>query len=161
MSADTILTVTDLHFAVGRTRILNGIDFSVPRGQTLGIIGPNGSGKTTLFNCISGFNVQQQGSIVYAGQDLGGMLPHQRARAGLGRVFQNFGVFRDMTVSENIVTGLETRGGWWSSFLPWSKATAAHRAKALEYLEEVGLGAKAEEKASSLSGGQMLSLIHI
>ena len=150
-----MLDVTDLKFAIGETEILNGITMSVADGETVGLIGPNGSGKTTLFNCISGFNFAQQGNIKYRGADITSTAPHLRSRAGLGRVFQNFGIFREMTVLENMITALEGRQNFWKSCLPWSSATKINKKMAMEFLAEAGLQAKANNKAGSLSGGQL------
>lgn len=151
-----MIEVKDLHFSAGETPILNGVTFSIKSGERVGIIGPNGSGKTTLFNCLSGFNPVSKGSIVYNGKPITTLRPDQRARAGLGRVFQNFGVFRDMTLSENIVTALESKTEGRRSVFRRSKK--AGRQDIAGYLEMVGLEERAAAKASSLSGGQMRML---
>ncbi len=151
----TMLQVSDLTFKIGSTQILNGVDFTIEAGETVGIIGPNGSGKTTLFNCLSGFHIPSGGAIVYQDKSITKMKPYRRAELGIGRVFQNFAVFKEMTVSENIVTALESRMSPWKTFFPWSKQNKINKQKALEYLKEVGLEEKAEDKAGSLSGGQM------
>ena len=148
-----MLTISDLRFKIGRTSILNGVEFVVQRAERLGIIGPNGSGKTTLFNCISGFNVPSAGKIIFKGEDITHASPHHKAALGLGRVFQEFGVFKEMTVSENVITALESKQNM--IFVPWSRKHRANREKALECLEMVKLQEKAKEKAGSLSGGQM------
>lgn len=147
-----MLKIDDLHFSVGDTPILNGVSLSIECGERVGIIGPNGSGKTTLFNCLSGFNPTARGEIYYNGEAITSYRPDKRARYGLGRVFQNFGVFRDMTLTENIVTALESRpcrGG----LLRRSKRVT--KAEVDGYLAMVGLETRGSAKASSLSGGQM------
>lgn len=149
-----ILGVEDLAFSIKGTAILNGVDFSVGHGETVGIIGPNGSGKTTLFNCLSGFHVPERGTIVLNSVAITSLPSYRRARLGLGRVFQNFGIFSDMTLGENIVTALESRQGWSATFFPWSAANRTNRREAATYLAEVGLEHKINDKASSLSGGQ-------
>jgi branched-chain amino acid transport system ATP-binding protein len=148
-----MLTISNLRFSLGQTRILNGVDLSVATGERVGIIGPNGSGKTTLFNVISGFNRPDSGSISFKETDITWLEPYARASLGLGRVFQNPGVFKEMTLLENIITALESRQRGIS--FPWSKITSQNREKALSYLEMVRLESKANEKAGSLSGGQM------
>ncbi len=150
-----MLEVNSLKFEVRGLQILNGCSFSVKSGETVGIIGPNGSGKTTLFNCLSGFITPSAGKITFAGTELEGISPAARAKLGIGRVFQNFGIFREMTLSENVVTALESRSDGFSGFFPWTKSSRAFWSEALGYLEEVGLADKANHKASSLSGGQM------
>ncbi|RMG43189.1 MAG: ABC transporter ATP-binding protein [Candidatus Dadabacteria bacterium] len=155
MTTETILSVESLSFAVGDLQILNDVHLHVLEGETVGIIGPNGSGKTTLFNCLSGFNSPQKGSIALKGRDISPYEPHKRAIAGLGRVFQNFGIFREMTVGENIILALESRQPIRSTFFPWSKQNRKNVATAREYLKQVGLEDKFGDKAGSLSGGQM------
>lgn len=148
-----MLTITNLRLKIGEMRILNGVNFSVAPGEKLGIIGPNGSGKTTLFNCISGFNIAQTGKIVFRNRDITHLAPSKRAGLGIGRVFQNFGIFREMTVMENIQLALEANHR--SVIFPWSKRNRQNKEKSLEFLATVGLDNRADEKAGSLSGGQM------
>ena len=148
-----LLKVSALRFRLGRLPILNGIDFTVRQGERLGIIGPNGSGKTTLFNCISGFNTPSGGSLTFKSTDITYAAPHERAALGLGRVFQNFGIFKEMTVLENIITALESRK--FRLLFPWSRLYKEFTRKGMEHLAMVGLDGKAHEKAGSLSGGQM------
>ena len=150
-----ILTLHDVHLSIGESSILNGISLELAHGGTVGIIGPNGSGKTTLFNCISGFSYPSTGSITFKGSEITSLPPYMRARLGLGRVFQNFGIFRDMTVLENVVIALETHENISATLLPWGKQPRAIKSKAMEYLDQVGLADKSKGKASSLSGGQM------
>lgn len=150
-----MLDIEKLQFSIGKLPILNGITFSVAKAERLGVIGPNGSGKTTLFNCLSGFNLPDSGSIKLAGQDITQRSASERATMGLGRVFQNFGIFKEMSLAENIITALESRQSTRRTFFPWSSQNRANRASAMQYLEEVGLAAKADEKAANLSGGQM------
>ena len=145
----------NLTFGIQGTPILNGATFEVSAGETVGMIGPNGSGKTTLFNCISGFNYPDSGKIIYNGQDITRLPPYARAQLGLGRVFQNAGVFREMSVIENVITAIEGRQSVLDTFLPWGPQTAENRRRAMQFLEEVRLSKVHKQKASSLSGGQM------
>lgn len=153
--SDAMLAVSGLVVSIDRHRILNGLDLCVGAGETVGLIGPNGSGKTTLFNALNGFHQARGGSIRFKGEDVTRAAPFERARRGLGRVFQNSGVFREMTVLENMVTGLESRRSIWPTFLPWSRQHRQDRERARELLTEVGLAGKAGDKAGSLSGGQL------
>ena len=150
-----MLLLEEVVFSIGRFRILNHVTFGVRAGETVGLIGPNGSGKTTLFNCISGFNVPELGKIMFRGNDVTRSRPHERAALGLGRVFQNSGVFREMTLLENVVVALEGRQALIDTFFPWSKQNKLNRARALELLAEANLADRAKDKASSLSGGQL------
>lgn len=148
-----MLQIENLHFSIGDTSILNGVNLTVKKGARLGLIGPNGSGKTTLFNCLSGFNIPQKGTITFKEQLITNSPSHKRADLGLGRVFQNFGIFKEMTLLENVVTAIESKKP--SSFLPWGKFNKLNQDEAMTYLAMVGQEKRAHEKASSLSGGQM------
>jgi ABC-type branched-subunit amino acid transport system ATPase component len=150
-----MLQLSDIHVSFQKMKVLNGVSLSVGQGETVGIIGPNGSGKTTLFNCISGFVFPDAGTLALNGVDVTSLTPDHRARAGLGRVFQNFGIFKDMTLLENMLVALESRGSLLEALFPWGSAAAARRAQAMQYLDEIKLSGKAQQKAGSLSGGQM------
>lgn len=153
LNEGAMLSIRGLIFQVGQMSILNGVDLDINRGEYVGIIGPNGSGKTTLFNCISGFSVPTGGSIVFRDTAITKMAPHRRAHLGIGRVFQNFGIFRDMTLLENMVTALEGRS--WGELIPGSGSKKNFQLQSMEYLSMVNLEGKAHARASSLSGGQM------
>lgn len=144
-----ILSLSDISLTIGEHQILKGVSFDVQEGSIIGLIGPNGSGKTTLFNVISGFLKSTGGNITLRGEDITTVTPSVRAQKGIGRVFQNFGIFRDMTLEENVLVALEA--------LPKEQRSALGDLKALskETLEMVGLSAHAKKKAGSLSGGQM------
>ena len=150
-----MLEVNDIFVSFLDTKVLNGVSCTVNAGETVGVIGPNGSGKTTLFNCISGFAPCSHGSIELRGTPIHHLPPHERARLGLGRVFQNFGIFREMTLLENMQLALESRRDRRSGIFPWSRRAAETRQQAMEYLREIHLEGKALNKAGSLSGGQM------
>jgi branched-chain amino acid transport system ATP-binding protein len=150
-----MLALSDLVISFGARVILNGLSCSIQAGETVGIIGPNGSGKTTLFNAISGLVPLNSGRIVLKDTEVQGLHPHQRAHLGLGRVFQNFGIFLEMTLAENVLLALESRSSLVRGLLPWSSSSKALKDEALSYLDQVGLAARAGEKAASLSGGQM------
>jgi len=77
-------------------------DFSVERGEIVGLIGPNGAGKTTLFNIVSGAIKPTQGTIKFKGEDITGLKPHQICRRGLARTFQITKLFSNMTAFENV-----------------------------------------------------------
>ncbi|MBL7661751.1 ABC transporter ATP-binding protein [bacterium] len=147
-----ILQVDNLQLSLGGNKILTGISFDIKPGEHVGIIGTNGCGKTTLFNCISGFFIPDSGKINYQNEDITELAPHVRARKGIGRIFQNFGIFRELTVIENMILALENSPG---AKLSWNGNKKALTQRALELLSKVKLETKAKELASSLSGGQM------
>lgn len=150
-----ILTIKDLKFRVDGLTILRGINCDVKAGETVGIIGPNGCGKTTMFNCISGFNMRIEGSMNFKGKDITSLQPYERSRMGIGRVFQNFGIFREMTPIENVLTALEARDSVIGGINPWSSRTKKLKVHALDLLNEVKLDHMANQKSDKLSGGQM------
>lgn len=153
-----MLNIKDLKLSINNTKILNGVTFSVSEGERLGIIGPNGSGKTTLFNCLNGFHYPDSGDIRFCDKSIAYMPAFERAKLGIGRVFQNFGIFREMTVFENILTALESKhDNFFGSGLlcPWGGKNKERRTEAMEHLLNIGLADRAHAKAGSLSGGQM------
>lgn len=145
----SLLSVTNLSLTLGSQKILNDVSFDVNQGEIIGLIGPNGSGKTTLFNVLSGFLKPDHGSITFNNADITNVSPHKRAQKGIGRVFQNFGIFREMTLEENVLVALE------ALTKEQRKTMGSLKAKVDETLTLVGLSDKAKEKASCLSGGQM------
>lgn len=144
-----LLSLKDLSLTIDEHKILQGISFDVEEGQIIGLIGPNGSGKTTLFNVISGFLKSSGGSITLEGEEISNLSPAQRAKKGIGRVFQNFGIFRDMTLEENILVALEALPKQQRKDLGDLKEVVAGT------LDMVGLSDSGKKKAGSLSGGQM------
>jgi branched-chain amino acid transport system ATP-binding protein len=105
----TVLEARDLHKAFGGVQAVDGCSLAVPRGKISGLIGPNGSGKTTTFNMLTGLTLPDSGRVLYKGQDIAGLKPHQVFRRGITRTFQVTRIFREMTVLENMlsVPGLE------------------------------------------------------
>ncbi|MGD2187970.1 MAG: ABC transporter ATP-binding protein [Desulfobacterales bacterium] len=98
------LQVTDLSISFGGIQALSAVTLAVNKGQIYSIIGPNGAGKTTLFNCISGIYNPQEGSILFEGNEIMGIKPHQIAQRGIARAFQNIELFRGMTVLDNLMS---------------------------------------------------------
>ncbi len=88
---------------------LNGVSFSVAKGEILGIIGPNGAGKTTLFSVISGFMPPSEGDVHFDGASIGGVSPDRLVRRGLMRSFQIVQTFADMTTLDVVTTAALTR----------------------------------------------------
>jgi branched-chain amino acid transport system ATP-binding protein len=105
--ATPVLSVAGLAVSFGGIRAVDGVDFEVGAGEIVGIIGPNGAGKTTMFDLISGFTPLQTGVIMLAGHDVTSLSAAGRARAGLGRSFQDARLFPELTVSETLAISLE------------------------------------------------------
>lgn len=101
---DTILEVVDASKHFGGLKAVNGVSFSVTRGEILGIAGPNGSGKSTLFNLVTGIPFgPTSGEIRFQGQRIDRWPAHRIARAGLARTFQKDAEFPDLTADETLL----------------------------------------------------------
>ena len=101
------LAVRGLTVSFGGITAVNDVGFAVAPGEVLGLIGPNGAGKTTIFDLISGFTALDRGHVLLHGTDLTGAPPSTRARAGIGRSFQDAKLFAGLTVAETIAVSLE------------------------------------------------------
>ena len=103
-----LLDVRDLDVRYGESRVVQGANFSVAKGETLAIMGRNGMGKTTLLKALIGMLPLRGGSIRLDGTELAGLPSHRRVAAGLGFVPQGRMIFSQLTVEENILTGMES-----------------------------------------------------
>jgi branched-chain amino acid transport system ATP-binding protein len=137
-----LLELHDVHKSYGAVKVIDGVSLSVQPGQTLGILGPNGAGKTTLFNLISGDVRADSGRVMYQGQDVGKLKPHQRCRSGIGRSYQVPQPFGNMSVFENLVTAA-CFGGGQTERLAWATAS--------DVLEQTGLAPHANKPAGGLT----------
>jgi ABC-type branched-subunit amino acid transport system ATPase component len=105
--AEVVLEVSGLSKHFGGIRAVDKVSFDLRAGEILGLIGPNGSGKTTLVDLIFGFLAPDEGTVRFLGRNLSGWSPDQRARAGLGRSFQDARIFPSLTTAENLALALE------------------------------------------------------
>lgn len=138
-----ILEVHDLHKDFGGIKAVDGCSFKVPRGKISGLIGPNGSGKTTTFNLLTGITPPDQGSVIYDGQEISGLKPHQVFQKGITRTFQITRIYREMTVFENMM-----------SVCSLNMPDKLARERAEELMEFVNLTALRGEYGGRLSYGQ-------
>jgi branched-chain amino acid transport system ATP-binding protein len=104
-----ILEVQDLTLAFGGLEVIDHLSFQVEEGSVVSLIGPNGAGKTSIFNCLTGFYHANSGDIRFFGKSVMRHSPHQITRSGMARTFQNLRLFRQMTVMENIMSGMHCR----------------------------------------------------
>lgn len=139
------LAATDLHKAYKKRRILEGVSISVSSGDVVGLLGPNGAGKTTCFYMVVGLVKPDQGQITLDGEDITGHPMHIRARKGVGYLPQEASVFRQLSVSQNIMAILETRKGL-------NKTDQRDRLESL--LEELQITHIRDSLGISLSGGE-------
>jgi branched-chain amino acid transport system ATP-binding protein len=104
-ASQPLLNIDSVSIRFGGIVALDGISFDVAKGQICGLIGPNGSGKTTLFNCLSRLYRFERGAIRFEGRSLLDTPRHGVAALGIGRTFQNLGLFRTMSVLQNVLVG--------------------------------------------------------
>jgi ABC-type branched-subunit amino acid transport system ATPase component len=134
MSETPLLEVKGLTKSFGGVQAVNGISFTLNKGDLLGIIGPNGSGKTTTVNLISGFVKATSGRVIFKGRDITNMPPYKIVRLGIARTFQMVKPFYQLPAFKNMIIPL---------YSPRVKALAGGKygdrdAVALDLLEEVG-----------------------
>ncbi len=106
-----LLEVKDLAVSFGGIKAVDGLSFSVHEGEIVSVIGPNGAGKTSAFNCISGFYRPNQGSVVFDGEPITRKKPSYITKKGMARTFQNVRLFGEMSVLENVKTGMHATLG--------------------------------------------------
>jgi branched-chain amino acid transport system ATP-binding protein len=102
---EALLAVDGLRLGYGRSDVIHGISFRVPRGAIVSLIGANGAGKSTTLRGISGLLKLRSGSIKFAGQEIAGEAPHKIAQRRLVQVPEGRQVFAEMTVAENLTMG--------------------------------------------------------
>jgi branched-chain amino acid transport system ATP-binding protein len=126
-------------------RALDGVSFTLRRGEVLGLIGPNGSGKTTLINVVTGLLHITSGEVKVGATDITGWQPYRIARTGIARTFQVVKLFKDFTVRENVeVAAISATGA--------SRAEARERAEAA--LAQIGIEHLADLTAGVLPQGE-------
>ncbi|TQS73588.1 ABC transporter ATP-binding protein [Rhodobacteraceae bacterium] len=134
-----------IHRAFGGTQVLEGVSLTVEPGEFVALLGPSGSGKTTLLNIIAGLSIADAGRLVFDGEDITDLPAGKRH---FGMVFQNYALFKHMTVAQNISFGLRMLP---RSTRP-SRREIADRTRA--YLEMIELPDLADRYPAQLSGGQ-------
>jgi len=119
MNSTTILDISHVTLRFGGVTALEDVSFTVQSGDLFAIIGPNGAGKTSIFNCINGVYKPQKGSILFEGRELVGERPVNVARQGVGRTFQNLGLFMNLNLIDNLLLGrhLQMKTGFFSGAL--------------------------------------------
>ncbi|MFI2490522.1 phosphonate ABC transporter ATP-binding protein [Promicromonospora kroppenstedtii] len=154
MTAPALVSVRGLRVAYGDgPLVLDGVDLDLHTGEMVALLGSSGSGKSTLMRSLTGFAPISGGSVHVVGHDMTN-LPRRRlrtVRASVGQVFQQFNLVGRLSVLTNVLTGalhdagpINLAGGF----------SSAHRRRAMELLDRVGIAHKATDQARSLSGGQ-------
>ncbi len=135
------LVVKNLSKIYDGTEILKNISFEVKKGEFLSVLGPSGCGKTTLLRILIGLERQDGGQILKDGKEISQLAPSAR---GMGIIFQNYALFPNMTVLQNVEYALKIR----------KDLAAASRKTAIHTLEQLGLEEHLDKKPNQLSGGQ-------
>jgi branched-chain amino acid transport system ATP-binding protein len=162
-AADNILVLTELTKRFGGLVAVDGVSLSIKRGEVFALIGPNGAGKTTLFNSVTGLFSPTSGSVVFDGKDITGSKPHQVAKQGIARTFQNIRLFDFMTALDNVRVGHHVRmkSRVWDSLFKTPREKKEEKLTtefAMEQLRFVGIERQANNYARSLPYGQQRRL---
>jgi len=154
-----ILKIDNVTKNFGGVTAIKETSFSVAPKEIFGLIGPNGAGKTTMFNIITGNYEPSSGQVIFRGEPLGGLKPHQIVRKGIARTFQNIRLFSSMSVLDNVLIGFDfqARYGFLESivrFPRFIKEEKRIKVRSMEILDYFGMASFADEKAVDLSYGQ-------
>ncbi|HYD62587.1 MAG TPA: ABC transporter ATP-binding protein [Noviherbaspirillum sp.] len=163
MSEQTILNIAGVNKRFGGLQALSDVSVKIMRGQIYGLIGPNGAGKTTFFNVITGLYQPDTGSFELAGKPYSPSAPHEVAKAGIARTFQNIRLFGEMSALENVMVGrhVRTKQGVLGAVLHHKAAReeeASIRKRAMELLDFVGIAQFAHRTSRHLSYGDQRRL---
>lgn len=153
-----VLEVRGVTKQFGGLTALSEVEFTVTRGELVGLVGPNGAGKSTLFNIIAGAFPPTRGRVLVEGRDVTRLQSHELARHGVARTFQQVTLFGELTALENVLQGLHRHVA--PRFLPGLVGTPAYRreqgelaARARRLLDFLGIGAVAGDVAGALPLG--------
>jgi branched-chain amino acid transport system ATP-binding protein len=154
VGADTLVVDQVTVTFVGLTA-LDSVSLSVSPGEAVGLIGPNGAGKTTLFNVICGFTKPHSGHVSVGGRELTGHRPHDLAPLGIARTLQGVGLWRGLSVVENVMAGAQprVRSGLLAAVLGLPRSSREERTlrdQALEELDRLGIEGHAAAWPSTL-----------
>ncbi len=156
--ATPLLSLREVSVRFGGIVALDRVSFDVTRGTIVGLIGPNGAGKTTLFNCLSRLYQYDSGKITFEGHSLIDVPRHGIAALGIGRTFQNLALFRNLTVTQNVLLGghSQTTGGFFVNALRLPNVVRQEetlREQADGLIDTLNLRSVAETRVSDLSFG--------
>ena len=153
-----LLEARNLHHRFGDRVVLENVSLSVEAGELVGIMGPNGAGKTTCFNCLTGRYKPDRGQVIFDGEDITGLKPHQIARRGIARSFQLMNLFDEFSVFENVAVALPATRRRVTD--PIGRAYGDPRVvdEAMAIIERVGLQRRAQDPAKSLPYGARRAL---
>jgi branched-chain amino acid transport system ATP-binding protein len=155
----SILQMDNLSIHFGGVVAVDDVQMEVKEHNIHGLIGPNGSGKTTIFNLITGVYKPDKGKVLFQGKNILKLKPHDIARKGISRTFQNIELFSEMTVLENVLVGrhIHMDSGIISSAFKLKRAVKEEeetRSRVIELLKFLGLDRFTGSQADSLPFGQ-------
>jgi branched-chain amino acid transport system ATP-binding protein len=150
-----ILEVQNVNKSFGGLRALSDVNLNVEENTIHAIIGPNGAGKSTLLNCFIGKLIPDTGSVMFDGQSLLGIKPHEINQMGVSRVFQTPEIFTDLTVFENVLIPCFAKrdGAFRLNAITPVSSEVDIREKAEQMLIDVDMIDKRQMSAGSLSRG--------
>ena len=157
LASDDALVLEGVTRTFGALRAIDGVSLAVAAGEKRAILGANGAGKTTLFNAVTGDFPPTAGRVLFFGEDITELPPHERIRRGLRRTYQSSLLFRELTVRDNLF--LAIRGvsrGRFGVLRP--RVSHASRVATADLLERIRLTHVADEPVASLSHGQQRQL---
>lgn len=119
-----VMEMKNITLRFGGVKAITDISFDIRQGEIRAIIGPNGAGKSSMLNVMNGFYHPQEGEVWFHGKKRGPMKPHQIAKQGIARTFQNIALFSGMSTLDNIMTGRLThmKSGIFKQALWWGPA---------------------------------------
>jgi len=153
-----VLEIRDVTVRFGGLTALDAVSLTAAPRQVTGIIGPNGAGKTTLLNVLCGFVRPNSGDVSLGGTSLTGLPPHRLTSLGIARTLQGVGLFRGLTVLENVMAGAtsQARAGFWPALLGLARSDRDERAlrqRSLAALDRVGVADEAGRLPDQLAYG--------
>lgn len=162
MSTNGLLQVEEALVRFGGVTALDGVSLSVAPDQVVGLIGPNGAGKTSLLNAVTGVYLCDRGRVLFRGEDLTGVKPHQIVRRGVGRTFQNIRLFEGLTVLEHIAVAFSVHTAGWRTAVSRSRTFSEDQRTVLGSVEETldafGLWDRRDSRAAELPYGPQRKL---
>ena len=158
-----MLTLRSITKNFGGLQVLQNVSLCIPEHGIFGLIGPNGAGKTTVFNLITGLLAPSSGTVDFRGHLLNGLAPHQITRRGIVRTFQNIRIFKEMSLTDNVLVAMRGHARYSALRLllrssPRQQARRKEQSEARALLAKVGLADKAELVAGKLSYGEQRRL---
>lgn len=159
---DTVLKTDGLTKRFGELTAVDQVDLELKAGEFRSVIGPNGAGKTTTFNLITGALIPTEGAVLFNGEEITTMPPHERVHRGVGRSFQITNVFGGLSVHENVrlaaqsvhADDISPREAMFRNKNSFDDLTA----KTDEILDQIGLRERADENAQTLAYGDQRRL---